>query len=1021
MPVEWTYARDVVRLGGHGPYQIAAEDAARQEATAASILDSLHGQPGVVLADEVGMGKTYVALAVVASVLTLTRGRRPVIVMMPPGLADKWQAEWQQFRAHCCVSEGALDWVRDAYVHRPTDLFRLLEDKSAHLVWMTTNCFSRGLQDPWVKLGLIRLARSRTRMDPDTKNRLFKWAPSLVQLKSSGLTPELASRLLTASTDQWRKLLIEEGVFGDDTPDPIPDYLRRHQDDLDWDALIDMLRQSVPNYYGPVSKERLNEARRQFNDVCRELYRQWLQKADWRASLLVLDEAHHAKNDSTRLSSLFRSEEVTDLLEQEEGKPLLWEKFDRMLFLTATPFQLGHQELIRVLRSFAGARWSGAKAPEKTRAEFLAALHDLEARLDENRLKGRRLDHLWGKLTPGHVGAGGPGEVALAAAVSAWWGRSRESSDDVFVREVVRAVEDCRQTRVRAERDDASPWSALRTWVIRHNRSPILPRAAGLPDVARREPRLGDALCCDDGAAASGAGLPLAGDAALPFLLAARAQGELAVAGGRARAFFAEGLCSSYEAFHHTRQARGGARDSEDDELTAEGDGAGSGIVPVAWYEEQIGWLIPSRAATEEERMRHPKVRPVIDRVVRLWEAGEKSLVFCFYRESVRALEELLVRAIERATVATAARKLGLDLVRDEEAARDWLGRITRRLADRDSPFYRGLLDVLREPVAVEPTLAPHADSLVGVLAAYARSPSFVARYLPLEDSTVRAALEERETSSATIQAGVAAMRRAITERLDGSKMSMLANVREFLRFARELSERGKQGTGDDDEGSRDFLDEYLRAVAVYVSPRGADGEDDDGPAGTYRAGRVVRSVHGDTDRQTRQRLMLAFNSPLFPEVLISSKVLGEGVDLHRFCRHVIHHDLDWNPSVMEQRTGRLDRIRCKAEVARQSIVVFEPFLAGSADEKMFRVVRDRERWFQIVMGQKFEFDEATSEQLATRVPLPDELARELIFDLRRWIPSPKQLGDRPAAEPPPDSHPGVECPTPEVPRSESD
>ena len=50
-------------------------------------------------------------------------------------------------------------------------------------------------------------------------------------------------------------------------------------------------------------------------------------------------------------------------------------------------------------------------------------------------------------------------------------------------------------------------------------------------------------------------------------------------------------------------------------------------------------------------------------------------------------------------------------------------------------------------------------------------------------------------------------------------------------------------------------------------------------------------------------------------------------------------------------------------------------------------MVRDRERWFQIVMGQKFEFDEATSEQLAARVPLPEELARELVFDLRRWVP----------------------------------
>ena len=60
--------------------------------------------------------------------------------------------------------------------------------------------------------------------------------------------------------------------------------------------------------------------------------------------------------------------------------------------------------------------------------------------------------------------------------------------------------------------------------------------------------------------------------------------------------------------------------------------------------------------------------------------------------------------------------------------------------------------------------------------------------------------------------------------------------------------------------------------------------------------------VYGDTQRDTRERLMLAFNSPVFPEVLVSSSVLAEGVDLHRFCRYVIHHDLCWNPSTLEQR-----------------------------------------------------------------------------------------------------------------------
>jgi SNF2 family DNA or RNA helicase len=146
-----------------------------------------------------------------------------------------------------------------------------------------------------------------------------------------------------------------------------------------------------------------------------------------------------------------------------------------------------------------------------------------------------------------------------------------------------------------------------------------------------------------------------------------------------------------------------------------------------------------------------------------------------------------------------------------------------------------------------------------------------------------------------------------------------------------------------------------------------------------------VRMVFGETPPETRDRLAQAFNSPLFPEILVSSSVMGEGIDLHRFCRHVIHHDGFWNPCTLEQQTGRLDRIQSKAEICRRPIRVFQPFIAGGADEKMYRVLRDRERWFQVVMGQKFEFDEAASEEMVEREPLPAELAERLTFDLARW------------------------------------
>jgi len=92
MPVEWSIAGDIIELGGVGKAQINPGDAQRQAETAKTILERLRSQPGVLLADEVGMGKTYVAMAVVASVIVSTRRTHcPVVVMVPPGLRQKWQ------------------------------------------------------------------------------------------------------------------------------------------------------------------------------------------------------------------------------------------------------------------------------------------------------------------------------------------------------------------------------------------------------------------------------------------------------------------------------------------------------------------------------------------------------------------------------------------------------------------------------------------------------------------------------------------------------------------------------------------------------------------------------------------------------------------------------------------------------------------------------------------------------------------------------------------------------------------
>ena len=86
---------------------------------------------------------------------------------------------------------------------------------------------------------------------------------------------------------------------------------------------------------------------------------------------------------------------------------------------------------------------------------------------------------------------------------------------------------------------------------------------------------------------------------------------------------------------------------------------------------------------------------------------------------------------------------------------------------------------------------------------------------------------------------------------------------------------------------------------------------------------------------------------------------------------------------MLEQRTGRLDRIGALAEREGRNIEVYEPYLAGTHDEKMFRVVKDRAQWFDVVMGRPTGADEHVTDAEETRVPLHNKIREALAMDLR--------------------------------------
>lgn len=980
LPIDWPFpAREIRLAAGHNKL-LLARDGERQEATARAILDAFRSQPGVILADEVGMGKTYVALAVIASVLLATRKEgRPILVMMPPGLKGKWPRDWRQFRQLYCP-EGAFDWVRDEFAASPAELFRLLDDhkaKRAHLIWATTSCFHGRLTDPWIKLAFVRFARSRTKMDREDRKRLYRYVGDLVRLKSRrSLWDYVYEQLLGRAPDRWKDLLVEWGVLGEAQDEPVPKELLKRADELDYSGLVAVIRgRALPGRQGGVSRDRIRDARSDFNDACQDLYRQWLGKANWRSPLLVLDEAHHAKNDATRLARLFRGED-------EGAAPMFRDKFDRLLFLTATPFQLGHDELIRVLSSFEAAHWSGPAAPGHGRERFKSEIQELRKRLDENRLAGRALERHWARLRREDLLAE-VGEKSLEAFLTESLHHEVKHEERSHFAGIQAALARCRETKKVAERDPDQTWRSLHTWVIRHNRPATLPaRSKSGQPTARRRHLAGKAIAAQG---ADRAGLEIAGEAALPFLLAVRAQSELAAHSAKGRALFAEGLVSSYEAFHHTRDK--GRPVDQVKEITSEAEAEpaepATTLVPLDWYEKQIAQYVPSKSSSDSALQAHPKLGAVVDHVVRLWLSGEKVLVFCFYLQTAAALRDHIKARIDAEVQRRLREKLGPSVGSIDK----WLERTAERFTDTGSPLqralYQGLGAFIRDESRRLPALTKK-DTLAKLLAAWVRSPSFLALHVPLDDERLKKALAPRETRKDVIQAGVQVLTDTLSLAVDGSSMSLHERLRQFLQFASELAEQGRyQARDDEGQALKSPLDEYLEALGSAQSEEGEKV----GRSG-FRSQPVVRMVSGKTNRETRDRLTMAFNSPLFPEVLVSTEVMAEGVDLHRFCRHVIHHDLDWNPSVIEQRNGRLDRIRCKAEQAGEPIVIGEPYISGSADERLYRVLKDRERWFQVVMGQRFDFDEATAEQLADRVPLPEALSKDLVFRLSRFEPA---------------------------------
>lgn len=147
-----------------------------------------------------------------------------------------------------------------------------------------------------------------------------------------------------------------------------------------------------------------------------------------------------------------------------------------------------------------------------------------------------------------------------------------------------------------------------------------------------------------------------------------------------------------------------------------------------------------------------------------------------------------------------------------------------------------------------------------------------------------------------------------------------------------------------------------------------------------------VQFISGNTKKETRQRAVDGFNTPLYPEVIVTTPVLAEGLDLHRSCRRVIHHDLPWNPAKLEQRTGRIDRVGSLSERLRREgagdqscIEVWLPYVPGTYDEFIHERVIARRREFRCLLGSRPEWKgEGELGENEEGLPIDEDLVERL-------------------------------------------
>ncbi len=247
--------------------------------------------------------------------------------------------------------------------------------------------------------------------------------------------------------------------------------------------------------------------------------------------------------------------------------------------------------------------------------------------------------------------------------------------------------------------------------------------------------------------------------------------------------------------------------------------------------------------------------------------------------------------------------------------------------------FVNGLLKkrLFSSPAAFASTLEKHFTTLT--------TRRLVEKSDPMADRILRKALLKAEEDYADDRLVEEAQAEA-TEEATKRMAPLTDEERRLLNQMRDWAQKASHKPDSKAEAVVQWIEQNLktegewndRRVILFTEYRTTQQWLQEILAARGYGGERLALIHGGMDQEEREKVKAAFQAnprDAAVRILLATDAASEGIDLQNHCNCMIHIEIPYNPNVMEQRNGRIDRHGQKHD----EVLIWHPVDGGEATE----------------------------------------------------------------------------------------